>query len=124
MKTKRIIGSLLLAAALTLTACGGNAGNASESAAEEEKVLTGESTKGMGGEEKPLKVEVTVKGDTITKVEVKEHGETAGISDSAISDIPAAIVEKGTTEGVEAISGATITSDAIIDAVNNALAGK
>lgn len=121
MKTKRIVASLLLAATLTLTACGGNV---SESGAEEEKVLTGESTKGMAGEEKPLKVEVTVKGDTITKVEVKEHGETAGISDPAISDIPAAIVEKGTTEGVEAVSGATITSDAIIDAVNNALASK
>ena len=51
------------------------------------------------------------------------HTETAGISDGAIEKIPAAIVEKQSTD-VDTVSGATVTSKAIIEAVNAALAGK
>lgn len=67
-----------------------------------------------------VEVEVIVEGGVITAVNVLEHSETAGISDPAISDVPAAIVENNSTE-VEVTSGASLTSQAIMEAVNNAL---
>ncbi|QRG86531.1 FMN-binding protein [Bulleidia sp. zg-1006] len=66
-------------------------------------------------------VSVTVSDTAITKVELKEHKETAGLSDAAIKDIPEAIVKKNSTE-VDGASGATITSNAIKEAVKAALA--
>ncbi|MDY0237124.1 MAG: FMN-binding protein [Gudongella sp.] len=68
-----------------------------------------------------LKIAVTFTAGKITDVEVIEHGETAGISDPAIEAIPAAIVEAGSAE-VDVVSGATFTSNAIKEAVNNAIA--
>ena len=68
-----------------------------------------------------LKVAVTFEGGSITNVEVVEHGETEGISDPAIEGVPAAIVASNSTT-VDVVSGATLTSNAIIEAVNNAIA--
>ena len=73
---------------------------------------------GFGGK---VKVKVTMDGDKIAKIEVLEHAETAGVSDPAFEKIPAAIIANQSTE-VDAISGATYTSKALIEAVNNALA--
>lgn len=73
---------------------------------------------GMGG---TLTVKVTMDGDTIANVEIVSHSESEGIADPAIEEIPAAIVENNGTEGVETVSSATVTSNAIIDAVNDAL---
>ena len=69
-----------------------------------------------------LKVAVTVEGGVITSVEVVEHSETEGISDPAIEGVPAAIVEAN-SPNVDVVSGATYTSDAIIEAVGFALEG-
>ena len=68
-------------------------------------------------------IEVTVKlsSSKIAAVAVTKHEETPGISDAAIKDIPAEIVKKQSTD-VDAISGATITSEAIIKAAKAALA--
>jgi uncharacterized protein with FMN-binding domain len=68
-----------------------------------------------------LKTAVTFASGKITNVKVIEHSETAGISDPAIEGIPAAIVEAGSPE-VDVVSGATLTSNAIKEAVNNAIA--
>ncbi|MDR7870970.1 MAG: FMN-binding protein [Tissierellaceae bacterium] len=68
----------------------------------------------------PLAVEVSVTDGKISAVEVTEQNETEGFSEPALEQIPAAIVEKNSTE-VDAVSGATVTSNAIKDAVNNAL---
>lgn len=76
------------------------------------------------GHNGPVTVSVTQEGDQITAVEVVEHEESPGYSDKALEDIPAAIVESNGTEGVEAVSGATFTSTAILTAVDNALAGE
>lgn len=75
---------------------------------------------GIGG---VLSVSVTVAEGKITQVTVDEHAETAGISDAAIKGIPEAIVEANGTM-VDTVAGATVTSNAIIEAVNNALSGK
>lgn len=73
----------------------------------------------MGGD---VKVSVTVSGGVITDVTVLSQNETVGISDPALKSIPAAIVEANSTE-VDAAAGATVTSEAIKTAVQNALDG-
>lgn len=77
---------------------------------------TAEAT-GMNG---PVKVEVTVATDAIEKVVVTEHNETPSISDLAISDMPVRIVDAQGL-GVDTVSGATITSNAILEAVGLAM---
>lgn len=73
------------------------------------------STDGMNG---PVSVEVKFSDDAIQSVIVIEHKETAGISDAALTQIPANIVN-GQTLMVDAVSGATYTSNAIIEAVTD-----
>ena len=80
------------------------------------ETLTG-AADGFGGK---LTVEVEMDGDTITAVTVTENSETASIADPALEAIPAAIVEANSTD-VDAHSGATVTSEAIKAAVNNAV---
>ena len=72
---------------------------------------------GIGG---AVKVAVTVSETAIESVEVVSHSETAGISDPAIEKIPAAIVE-GQTLAVDVVAGASVTSGAILSAVEQAL---
>ncbi|HAM62975.1 MAG: hypothetical protein A2Y20_08155 [Firmicutes bacterium GWF2_51_9] len=69
----------------------------------------------------PIVVKVEVKSDKITKVLIVSHSETPGISDPAIQGIPLAIIEKQNTKEVDVFSGATVTSQAILDAVDEAL---
>lgn len=73
--------------------------------------------KGMNGD---VTVEVKVASDKIESVVVTDHKETPGISDPAIENVPSAIVEKNSTE-VDIVAGATITSEAIINAVAQAM---
>ena len=75
------------------------------------------------GHNAPLDVEVTVEGGEIIDVRVLSHEETDGLADPALEGIPAAMVDNNTT-AVEVVSGATITSEAIMTAVNTALAGE
>ena len=64
----------------------------------------------------------TIKGVkvNISKVEILDSKDTAGISDAAIEKLPEMIVSKNSPE-VDSISGATSTSDAIKEAVTEAL---
>ena len=70
------------------------------------------SADGIGG---PVTVEMTVEAGKITALTVVSHNETAGISDGAIERIAAAVVS-GQTLSVDAVAGATVTSDAILAA--------
>jgi urocanate reductase len=72
---------------------------------------------GINGE---IQVEVTVTESEITDIKVVSHNETPGVSDLALSDIPANIV-KHQSLGVDAIAGATESSKGILEAVANAL---
>ena len=65
-------------------------------------------------------VEVTVSDTAITDVKITSQGETAGIADSALNDLPGLIVKANSFE-VDTISGCTDTSEAIINAVKAAL---
>ena len=120
--------SLLLAfvMVLGLAACGGNTAQettaAATAASEEAGIYTpGTYTGTAAGKNGDVKVEVTFSANAIDSVKVVEHSETAGISDGAIENIPAAIVENQSL-AVDTVSGATITSDAILNAVADAVA--
>lgn len=65
-------------------------------------------------------VATTVSETAIEQVEVVSNDETVGIGSYAIERIPAAIVENQTA-GVDGVSGATATSNAILSAVRDAL---
>jgi len=65
-------------------------------------------------------VQVTIGKGRIAKVEVLAQKEEAGVSDLAFQRIPAQIVTKQSTE-VEAVSGASMTSKAIMAATQDAL---
>ncbi|NLG25923.1 MAG: FAD-dependent oxidoreductase [Clostridiales bacterium] len=70
------------------------------------------------GNNGPVTVTVTFDAQSITEIVIGEHAETPGISDPAFERIPAAIVD-GQTLAVDAVSGATNTSDAILKAVED-----
>ena len=106
IKMRRTISLLLMAALLPgLTGCTARADQ-----------RTGEA-EGYGG---TLKVSVTMNGDDITSVKVTEHHETQGVGTRAIDALPKAIEEANSTN-VDSVSGATITSEAIKQAVNEAM---
>lgn len=96
---------LCLLSACLLAAC---------SASADERV--GEA-QGYGG---TLKVRVTVDGDKLTRVEVTSHHETQGVGTRAIDALPEAMASAGTWD-VDTVSGATVTSNAIKEAVRMAL---
>ena len=70
--------------------------------------------------ENPVKVTLTIKDKTITKVEVDASHETNGIGSKAAETMPGAIVATNSLE-VDGVSGATQTSKAIIEAATAAL---
>ena len=76
------------------------------------------SGKGIGGE---VPVTVTVKDGKISEVTVGDNSETQGIGSKAIEQLPDAIVAANGTEGVDGVSGATVTSKAIFTAVDDCL---
>lgn len=102
-----IVTALLLAVVMMVSAA---------SAESDLAVYTGT---GMGNNGK-ITVEVSLANEVIIDVQVKEHSETAGISDAAISGIPAAIIA-GNGIDVDTVSGATNSSKGIIAAVKDAL---
>lgn len=67
-----------------------------------------------------VKVEVTVDATRILAVKVIEHKETAGLSDAPVNQLPKTIVEKQSL-AVDAIAGATHTSNAVLAGVKAAL---
>lgn len=104
-KTMALLIMLALAAAC-LSGC---------AAAETER--TGEAN-GYGG---PLRVSVTMADGRIKQVRVLEQHETEGVGSLAIEALPERMAAANSAE-VDGISGATVTSDALREAVRRALA--
>lgn len=71
----------------------------------------------VDGHNGPLTAEVTIIDGTIAKVNVIDHEETRGLADPAIEEVPDAIVKNNSTN-VDTVSAATVTSEAIIEAVD------
>lgn len=70
----------------------------------------------VDGQEGPMTVSVTIAEGKISEVVVVENKETEAVASGALKDIPAKIVETNSVE-VEAVSGATLTSERIKKAV-------
>lgn len=73
------------------------------------------------GYEGMVKVEVVVAGGRLESVRVVDHREKQFYS--ALTDTPAKLIARQGVQGVDATSGATITSEAIINSTAKALAG-
>ena len=67
-----------------------------------------------------VELSVEINGGKIAKINVVSQHETAGVSDAAFEQVPASIIEKQSTE-VETVAGASVSSKAIITAVEEAL---
>lgn len=131
MKLNKMLFFLLSILLISLLAvgCGGSAppsengvndendGNEEQAAPSEKEVYTGEAEGGWG----PVIVEVTLDGDTIVNIEVVEQNETEGLGDTAIDELIPKIIEAQSTDGIDVVSGATASSNALIEAVNEAL---
>ncbi len=74
--------------------------------------------RGFGGD---ITVNVTFAGGKLTDVEIVSHKESPNVSDPAIKQIPQAMIDEQTVE-VDAVSGATMSSEGIKAAVRDALA--
>ncbi|MGT2906671.1 flavocytochrome c [Streptococcus dentiloxodontae] len=74
-------------------------------------------TEGHNGK---LPMEVTLSEERIEKIEIDSSGETSGISDIVFTRIPAEILE-GQTLNVDAVSGASVTSNGVLDGVARAI---
>ena len=77
------------------------------------------SAQGFGG---AINVAVTVDEEAITAIEITGDGETPALGGAAIEQMSAAYVGQNDAEGVDGMTGATITSTAVKAAVGNALA--
>lgn len=111
----RIITMILLVA-LFLTGCGDKTTVTDEPVGLTAGTYVGEA-EGMNG---PVKLEVTTDDSKIEKIEIKEHSETPGVSDGAIEQMPERIVDNQSLN-VDVVSGATMTSNAILAAAEEAL---
>lgn len=80
----------------------------------------GEYTATVEGQEGPMTVKTTIAEGKISAVEIVEQHETAGISDEAISKLPAAITAENSVN-VDTVSGCTLSSGRILDAVTDCL---
>ena len=116
MKKKNVLASLILAGAMFLTACGGGASSTTAASGGVSGSYTG-TAKGMGGD---VSVTLTLTDNVITDCTAKGDDETPGIGSVVIEQFPAEVVE-GNTINLDSISGATITSDAFVEAAKAAL---
>ena len=73
--------------------------------------------KGMNGK---FQVTVTIAGGQVTDIQVGENSETQGIGSNAIEQMPGRIIQAQSVN-VDGVAGATVTSDAIKEAVADAL---
>lgn len=115
MKRPKLFAVLLAAFALLLSACV-NAPESDKAGTYVPGTYTA-SGQGYGG---AVDVSVTVDAKKITAVNVKGDKETEGIGSRAIEELPAKIV--AANGKVDAVAGASFTSSAIFEALDQALA--
>ena len=93
---------------------------AAQAVAYEKTLTAGTYRAAAHGHHSDVVVDVTVTENAIVSVTVVEEGETYNIGEAAFGVIPAAIVEHQSI-GVDMVAGATYTSQAIVNAVADAL---
>ena len=68
-----------------------------------------------------IHVRVVVKDHKVASVKVLRHSETEDLLNGAIEELEPAIIKANGTNGVEAVSGASNSSNGIMEAVNSCL---
>lgn len=107
---------LCLAMIFSLTAC--QTQNANLEQEIQANYTAGTYTASALGKNGEILVEVAFSQDKIDSVKIIEHKETAGIGDAPINAIPEKIVANQSL-AIDAMTGATMTSDAILTAVKD-----
>ena len=120
---KRLMLALCGAAVLGLTACGSKTADtpattaaAATAATTAGETLTG-TAEGFGGE---VTVTLTSAGGAITECKITGDGETADIGGRALPELEKQVVAAGGPE-IDGVSGATVTSNAVKNAVASAM---
>lgn len=132
MLNRKKLLALALSAALTLSlaACGptgekpsatpGTTPSATPSAPAATGMKAGDYTATVTGHNAPMTIKVSVSEDAITAIDTSENLETVGVGQVALDQISKAIVDSQTV-GVDAVTGATISSMALVSAVKKCL---
>lgn len=107
-----------LCAALLVVSLGMLAGCGGSSASYKDGSYTGV---GTGGKKGDVTVQVTVSGGKISAIDVTDNQETPAKLQLAKDKVIPAIIEKQSVNGIDTASGATMSSNAIIDGVSKAL---
>ena len=68
-----------------------------------------------------VEVTVTVSGGKVSEVAIDASGETPELGGAAAETLADALTRAGSTNGVDAVSGATLTSEAVFTAMNDCL---
>lgn len=110
---KKIYGLVILTMFLSLTLIG-----CSSSGKYTDGSYTG-SGKGLKGD---IQVSVDVKSGKISAIDVTQKEDTGAMLDAVKENLIPEIIKKQSTEGIDAVSGATGSSKGVIAAVNDALA--
>jgi uncharacterized protein with FMN-binding domain len=110
---KRNLPALCLLYAAVVTAC---AGSASSAAGEPDRVSEG-AGQGYGG---LIWVLVHANGNGIQAIEVLDHQDDAFIGGAAMESLIEAVLDANSTD-LDAVSGATESSQGFLEAVRNAL---
>ena len=113
---KKFLSMILMLSLVFMLGCSSGS-NGAEEAKGVSGTFTGEA-QGMGG---PVRVTITLEDGVLTDVQAVGDDETPGIGTPVLETLPQEILNNQSLE-VEAISGATITSDAVIEATKAALA--
>lgn len=119
-KLQSKLSIVLLICCIVLSACSSNGANNTSSATGEESYKAGTYTGSAEGKNGEITVDVTFSDTEITNIKVNQGSETEGLADPAIEKIPTSIIE-GQSLAVDAIAGASVTSNAIIEAVADAV---
>lgn len=103
---KALLGMVLLVSVVGLVGCA------------KEKVGTGSAPSFKGD----VEVSVTVRGNKVIAASVVSCNDTETIGAAAANQIVQQAVSTGSVEGLDVVSGATISSNAVIAALNSAVA--
>ncbi len=130
-KGRKVLRAVCLMLCLALVLCACSSGREEESTSGEAETVTGGSEAAFedgvyhgsaAGMHSTIEVSVTVSDGKIADIEILSQAETPSLTDPAFEQVPAAIIESQSLD-VETVSGATVTSEAIIAAVRAALEG-
>ena len=115
MKTKRIL-PFVLAAAMLLSACGGNSAAQSGEGAYTAGTYTGEG-QGYGG---TVTVTITTDANSILEVTAEGADETPTVGGAALEELAAQVKEAQSAE-IDGVTGATLTSNGVKAAAQAAI---